>query len=173
MYVSKKKNWILLFLCGICFVFWGCSEDVELLDASALQSVVSVFRQGGQPIEKAVQTKVEYNYEMSDSLDEFDSVNDYHFAPDMDDEYLVTASIYLQTGAAGDNLEIAIRINGSTWHRVMSTGGEIVRPQAISISSAVSLVQTDILTIIVTNYSSNDVIISGHTDSWLQITRLH
>jgi hypothetical protein len=81
--------------------------------AAGFDSRISVYRSTNQSIDNTTWTKVQFNGEFWDGLNEFDSATNYRFTAAATGYYLMQAAVNVKSLGAGKTCEVRFTINGS------------------------------------------------------------
>jgi hypothetical protein len=136
------------------------------------QSGCSVYLSANQSITSGTITKVEFDSENYDSQNEFDSTTNYRFTATKAGKYLITLSIDFDVAAAGDNLFVYGRVNGSDVMQFDKFDTPSNGFQSITMSKVVNLSANDYIEAFGRNVTNDDSILSGIDKTYLTISKI-
>ena len=133
---------------------------------------VRAFRSTSQSLSSETWTKVQFDSESFDVLNEYDNVTNYRFTASKAGYYYVTGTIYLRLYTTGNLAELKLMKNGATDLNIVrngaveSSGAEF----SLAISDIISLSANDYLEWFAWQNSGYDRTIFQSPRTWMAIT---
>ena len=119
-----------------------------------VKSGCRVYRNSAQSIPDATWTKVQFNTEDYDSLNEYDNTTNYRFTATKAGIYIVSSSVHLLNMDSSSRISMSINKNGSGYIRGIDYSTSIVAHTSPHVSVPVKLAATDYIEIMVYQDSS-------------------